>query len=207
MKKFIYILVILLLVLNCSKDGDESNREYITTCYRFIEEGSGVPIPNLRVLVHYGPSNVLSSQGITDSDGVWCFEHWNDEGSSALLYQPMIIGYWDVPGALPLNGSTNTIELIPKSWVKFHVVNIEPSSVNDRVDVSYTYRKDETHSFGGNRPFEGNDIDFLWWVDVFHGVNISIEWKVQESGVLISTHSDEITIEQSGDVVEYLIEY
>lgn len=212
MKKFIYILVILLLVLNCSKDGDESNsnREYITTCYRFVEEGSGVPIPNLSILIHYGYSNVLSSQGITDNDGIWCFEHWNDEGSTATLYQPMIRGYWKVPETLPLNGSTNTIELIPKSWINFHIVNVEPSSINDRIDVRTRIRVVNVtpfYDYGASRPFEGKEIDTYWKTSAIKGEGNYIEWKIKESGVLISTHRDTIRIEQHRDVVEYLIEY
>ncbi|GAA4280075.1 hypothetical protein GCM10022260_04960 [Gaetbulibacter aestuarii] len=194
--------------LSCSIENEEKNkREYITTCYKLIEEGSGQPIVGLSILIHYGPNNVLSSQGITNNDGVWCFEHWNDDGPSAILYTYLLENlYFNIPEALPLNGSTNIIELNPKSWIQFHVVNIEPSTVNDRVDVSYFFRINNLRSYGGSRPFEGKDIDTFWYVGVAKGVNISIEWEVKESGVLISTHSDEIIIEDD-ETFYYLIEY
>ena len=136
--KTIIVLMSLVSILNCSNDGEnESSREYITTCYKFVEEGSNLPISGQSVLIHYGYSNILSSQGSTDDDGVWCFEHWNDNGPSAVLYQPWLEdGYFNIPETLPLNGSINTIELIPKSYIRVHVVNVEPSSDNDRIDVS-----------------------------------------------------------------------
>ena len=58
--KTIIVLMSLVSILNCSNDGEnESSREYITTCYKFVEEGSNLPISGQSVLIHYGYSNIM----------------------------------------------------------------------------------------------------------------------------------------------------
>ncbi len=67
--------------LSCSKD-DEINkdyeininsREFVTTCYKFVEKGSNVPIVGLSLLINYGQTGLLGSQGTTNNEGIWCF--------------------------------------------------------------------------------------------------------------------------------------
>ena len=210
--KILILLTFLLIVMSCSKDEEiETNREYITTCYKFVEEGSNLPISGLRILIHYGYSNVLSSQGITDDNGMWCFQHWNDNGNEASLYQPLLEdAYFMVPESLPLNVSIYTLEMIPKSFIRIHVVNVPPSSVFDRIDVSseffVTFEGKPKYGYRTTVPFEGKDIDAYYYFPAIKGLN-EISWVVKNSDNIISTHIDKVIIEQYRDRVDYLIEY
>jgi len=117
MKTTLIILVFTMsfLSLSCSKDDEISSREYVTTCYKFVEKGSNVPIVGLSLLINYGVSGNLGSQGTTNNEGVWCFEHWNDYGPYATPYTYVLDqNFSNFPSQLPLNGSLNTIELIPR---------------------------------------------------------------------------------------------
>ncbi|WP_370476567.1 hypothetical protein [Tamlana flava] len=102
-------------MISCSAEKEIDDREYITTCYKFVESESKDPIRGLHLLIHYGDYNVLGAQGVTDDEGMWCFDHWNDEGPfgnlTILSNSPV---YYSYPGKLPMNGSLNTIEIIYK---------------------------------------------------------------------------------------------
>ena len=209
--RYFLIFIIGFFLIGCSTDEDATNsREYITTCYKFVEKGTNVPIVGLSVLIHYGSTGVLSSQGITDNEGVWCFEHWNDVGSSAIPYTAILDDrFYNFPPSLPLNGSLNTIELIPWSRIRFHIINVEPVSETDKIEVTNSFRIDSDgyiYSYSQTRPFDGEDIDAIYFSQAIKGLN-TITWSVYSSGNLVSSYSDEVTIGQWGDTIDYEIEY
>jgi len=195
--------------LSCSKD-DEINinsREFVTTCYKFVEKGSNVPIVGLSLLINYGQTGLLGSQGTTNNERIWCFEHWNDNGYYATPYTYVLDqNFYNFPSLLTLNGSLNTIELFPRSNIKFHLINVEPSSINDKIVVSVDFRFDESHSYGYSRQFEGKEVDTFYISNAIKGLN-TISWSVYELGILKSSHTDEVTIEQYHETIDYEIEY
>lgn len=209
MKTRLLFLVLLVnsLSFNCSKDDDISSREFVTTCYKFVEMGNNVPIVGLSVIVHYGKTGVLGSQGISNNEGVWCFEHWNDNGAYAIPYTYVIDkNFYNFPSQLPLNGSLNTIELIPRSNIKFHLINVEPTNINDKIVVSVDFRVDELNSYRYSRQFEGKEIDTFYISNAIKGLN-TISWSVFSNDILESSHSDEVTIEHYHETIDYEIGY
>jgi len=105
---------LVLQFLNCSATKEEE-REFITTCYKFVNKENLEPIIGLSILIHYGYENILSDQGVTDDNGQWCFEHWNDNGPFATPYTYLLDQWYsDFPQSLPLNGLENTITLTPR---------------------------------------------------------------------------------------------
>ncbi len=105
-----------------------------------------------------------------------------------------------------MNGSLNTIELFPRSNIKFHLINVEPSSINDKIVVSVDFRFDESHSYGYSRQFEEKEVDTFYISNAIKGLN-TISWLVYELGILKSSHTDEVTIEQYHETIDYEIEY
>lgn len=197
------------LSLSCSKDDEINSREYVTTCYKFVEKGSNVPIVGLSVIINYGSSGILGSQGTTNNEGVWCFQHWNDNGFYATPYTYVLDElFYNFPSQLPLNGSLNTIELIPRSNIKFHLINVEPSSINDKivVSVNFSVGGGNYDGYGYTREFEGKEIDTFYISNAVKGLN-TISWSVYELGILESSYTDEVTIEQYHETIDYEIEY
>jgi len=197
------------LSLSCSKDDEINSREYVTTCYKFVEKGSNVPIVGLSVIINYGSSGILGSQGNTNIEGVWCFQHWNDNGFYATPYTYVLDElFYNFPSQLPLNGSLNTIELIPRSNIKFHLINVEPSSINDKivVSVNFSVGGGNYDGYGYTREFEGKEIDTFYISNAVKGLN-TISWSVYELGILESSYTDEVTIEQYHETIDYEIEY
>ena len=203
--KLFHFLLVSCLLLGCTKESDSNDREYVTTCYRFIEYTTNEPVAGLNILLHYGYEGILSSQGITDSDGTWCFEHWNDEGLSATPYHTYDNLYYNFPSTLPLNGKLNTIQLTPWSKIRFHVMNIEPANETDRLYLSNSYDIDGV-GYGVGRSFVGSDIDAIYYAKAAIGIN-EITKSVYSSDVQIGWSRYEVRIHRWGDTIHYNIEY
>ena len=209
MKKFHYFILVLFVVFNCSwedKVNDSNDREYITTCYKFVNKSTGAPIEGLSILIHYGNPPILSSQGITDSEGVWCFDHWNDHLGGQPYTYLHDQRYLNFPISLPMNGTMNRVELLPYSRIRFHIVNVEPTDESDLLEILVRFDISDISSEGHSNQFEGDDVDIYYNSKANKGVN-TIEWKVYTAGNLVGSYRDEVRIWNYGDTVEYDIEY
>ena len=211
MKKLALLLGVFIMMACSGEDIEKiDNREYISTCYKFVEIGSETPMDGLSILIHYGYGNILSAQGITNNDGMWCFKHWNDEGDFATPYTYNLSKFiYNFPSRLPLNGSVNTFGLIPASSIKLHIMNIDPSSENDKIVVKVEF---DTREYGvnfgaiDNREFVGKEIDTFYVSRAVKGKNI-ISWSVYSNGILQNTYSDTVEVEEFRQTVDYKIEY
>jgi len=213
MKKLALILG-LFLIIGCSIDVGNNDKDVLTTCYQFLEDGSDKPIAGLSVIIEYGFNKITGTGNIfhktTDSNGTFCVEHSYTDTAYSNIEAPQAGLYFSFPNFLTLDGSEKTIYLVPFSSIKMHVINIDASDENDKIVITvrsdYKSSKGPRYTMDTDRTFEGNIIDTFTNVTALKGIN-TIKWFVYSNDILQSYQSDTVEIHQHGDSVDYKIEY
>lgn len=191
------LIGIFVFIAACSSNDDEvDNRIEYTTCYKFIERGSNVPIQDLSILIHSArPSGVdRVDQGITDADGNFCFDHTGLLGEITIFrilgagdLQREGNGYFIPSGGVPYKIDVSVpiqsiIELDPISYLKFHIQNTSPINDNDEIFINYSFRYDFRDNSYWNLWIQGKEIDTTFVTHTRAGSN-KIEWETRLDGI------------------------
>jgi len=68
------------------------------------------------------------------------------------------------------------------------------------------FHADESINYLDNMTFYGKEVDTFYISNAIKGLN-TIRWSVYKLGILKSFHTDEVTIEQYHETIDYEIEY